>query len=180
MPKLSPEDHLKFAAQVLETQIFGAFWLAIEARRKEIALTQSQLAERTGRDKTNISKLLDGPRNWTIRTISDLAEGLDLEVEFCLEDRLNRDRKFTPTGVYTAPNAQSPQIYGCGYLLNSNTILATPSDVRYGTFTNTVAFPSITNTVAFPSIQNVLGASFQVPIQRQQPVTGSAILQRTA
>jgi hypothetical protein len=103
MPKLSREQHLQFAAQVLETQVFGAFWLAIEARRKESGLTQSLLVERTGRDKTNISKLLDKPRNWTLKTISDLAEALGVQVEVALKDKENSTRIFTPTGVRWEP-----------------------------------------------------------------------------
>lgn len=95
----SPKHQLQFASEVLEAQIFGAFWLAIEARRKEDGLTQNELSERTGRDKTNISKLLDGPRNWTLKTISDLAEALNLQVEFSLKDKKKPERVFTPTGV---------------------------------------------------------------------------------
>ena len=99
MTTLSHKQQLELAAQVLETEIFGAFWLAIEARREESGLTQTQLAERTGRDKTNISKLLDGPRNWTLKTISDLAEALNVQVELVLKDRESVARSFTPTGV---------------------------------------------------------------------------------
>lgn len=95
----SYEQRRKFASEVLEASFFGAFLLAIEARKNEASLTQSELAQRTGREKTGISKLLSGPRNWQIRTISDLAEALDLRVEFALVDRLNPQRRFTPTGI---------------------------------------------------------------------------------
>ncbi|SRR6266849_9266194 len=100
----SYDDRRTFAAQLLEASFFGAFIMAIDARKNEQGLTQGELAQRAGREKTGISKLLSGPRNWTIRTISDLAEALDLAVEFVLVDRLNSFRQFTPTGIeYNVP-----------------------------------------------------------------------------
>ncbi len=106
MPPSTPESQRKkslaykeVAFRVLDASIFGAFLLAIEARRDEDSLTQTKLAELMGRDKANISKLLEGPQNWTVQTISDLAQALDLEVEFVLHDKHKPGRQFTPTGV---------------------------------------------------------------------------------
>lgn len=116
----SYEGRRQFAAYVLETSFFGAYMTAIAARKGEQELTQNDLAERTGRDKTGISKLLSGPRNWTIKTISDLAEALDLRVEFKLVDLYNPIRQFTPTGVmYDAPSVQIAP------LINTNTAQVT-------------------------------------------------------
>jgi transcriptional regulator with XRE-family HTH domain len=84
---------------VLEAAFFGAFKLAIDARKKEEGLTQAELAKRIGREKTGVSKLLSGPRNWTIGTISDLVEALGLKLEFALVDKANPVRRFTATGV---------------------------------------------------------------------------------
>jgi len=104
----SSEANRIFAAQVLEASFFGAFITAIDARKNETKLTQAELAERTGREKTGMSKLLAGPRNWKISTMSDLAVALDLTLEFALRDRLNPMRKFTATGIeYDAPVSQS-------------------------------------------------------------------------
>ena len=83
----------------MEAEVFGAFTLAFDTRVSESAMTQTQLAERLGKDKTGTSKLLSAPRNWTIRTISDLAVALNVVVEFSLRDRVNPDRVFMPTGV---------------------------------------------------------------------------------
>lgn len=97
--RLSREQVQEFSAEVMEREIFGAFMLAFDTRREEARLTQSQLAERLGKDKTGTSKLLAGPRNWTIRTISDMSLALDVVVEISLHDRIIPTRTFTPTGV---------------------------------------------------------------------------------
>lgn len=99
MRQVSSERRRKFAAELMESAFFGAFLLAIDARKSEQALTRSELGKRMGREKTGISKLLSGPRNWQIDTISDLAEALDVRLEFALVDRLNSFRRFTATGT---------------------------------------------------------------------------------
>jgi transcriptional regulator with XRE-family HTH domain len=97
-----------FASEIIEAAFFGAFMVAIDARKNEEHLTQIELAKRTGKEKTGMSKLLAGPRNWKLSTISDLAEALDLRLEFVLIDRHNPIRRFTQTGVaFVAP----PQNY---------------------------------------------------------------------
>jgi hypothetical protein len=96
---MSHEQRLKFASKVLEARFFGAYITAIEVRKDERQLTQAVLAARTRREKTGISKLLSGPRNWKLSTISDLTEALELNFEFALVDRLTPTRRFTATGV---------------------------------------------------------------------------------
>jgi hypothetical protein len=96
---MSYDQHRKFASKILEAEFFGAFITAIETRKEEQGLTQADLGMRTGREKTGISKLLSGPRNWMLSTVSDLTEALDLRFEFVLVDKLNPVRRFTSTGV---------------------------------------------------------------------------------
>lgn len=57
---------------------------AIVDARIEKNLTQKQLAERTGINQADISKLENGTRNPTIGLLKRLAEGLDmvLKIEF--------------------------------------------------------------------------------------------------
>ena len=52
--------------------------------RKLQNLTQEELAEKTGIDQADISKLENGTRNPTINLLKRLAEGLgmDLKIEF--------------------------------------------------------------------------------------------------
>src|SRR5208282_5258099 len=96
---LSPSQVQEFSSNVMSAEIFGAFLMAFDTRRAESGMTQAQLAERLGKDKTGTSKLLSAPRNWTIRTISDLSVALNVIVEVTLRDRIYPTRVFTSTGV---------------------------------------------------------------------------------
>jgi transcriptional regulator with XRE-family HTH domain len=102
------EQRRAFASEIIEAAFFGAFMVAIDARKNEENLTQAELAKRTGREKTGISKLLAGPRNWKLSTISDLAEALDLRLEFVLVDQHFPQRRFTQTGVAFIPPENGP------------------------------------------------------------------------
>jgi len=107
-----------FASEIIEAAFFGAFAVAIDARKNEESLTQAELAKRTGREKTGISKLLAGPRNWKLSTISDLAEALDLRLEFVLVDQHFPTRRFTQTGVAYALPQNTPVDSGSKLLVN--------------------------------------------------------------
>jgi hypothetical protein len=99
MRRVSYKDRREFAAELLKSAFFGAFYTAIGVRKNEEALTRAKLGSRMGREKTGISKLLSGPRNWQLDTISDFTEALDLRLEFSLVDRHYPNRRFTATGV---------------------------------------------------------------------------------
>ena len=61
----------------------------VEARVSQ-HLTQKQLAERTGINQADISKLENGTRNPTINLLKRLADGMDmtLKIEFIPKKRL--------------------------------------------------------------------------------------------
>ena len=61
----------------------------VEARASQ-HLTQKQLAERTGINQADISKLENGTRNPTINLLKRLADGMDmtLKIEFIPKERL--------------------------------------------------------------------------------------------
>ena len=99
MPRVSYKARREFAKEMLEYAFFGAFHLAIKIRKKEESLTAAQLGSRMGREKTGISKLLSGPRNWQLSTISDLSEALGVRLEFSFVDKHFPSRRFTATGV---------------------------------------------------------------------------------
>jgi DNA-binding phage protein len=110
------EQRRVFASEIIEAAFFGAFMVAIDARKNEENLTQAELARRTGKEKTGVSKLLAGPRNWKLSTISDLAEALDLRLEFVLVDQHCPSRRFTQTGMaFVAPQNAPPTPVGFGY-----------------------------------------------------------------
>jgi transcriptional regulator with XRE-family HTH domain len=100
----STKARREYEREMLENEIFGAFYLAVKARRREDSLTQNDLSERLGRDKTRTSKLLSGPQNWQLGTMADLARALNLSIEFSLRDEQVPGRRFSPTGVsYVSP-----------------------------------------------------------------------------
>ena len=54
---------------------------AIVAARQEQHLTQQELAERTGIDRSDISKLENGSANPSLRTLKRLAAGLGMQLQ---------------------------------------------------------------------------------------------------
>lgn len=53
--------------------------------RKKQHLTQQQLAEKAGIDKTQISKIENGTRNLTIETITRIVNALGAKVNFSIQ-----------------------------------------------------------------------------------------------
>ena len=54
---------------------------ALIKARKEKNLTQKEIAERSGINQADISKIENGSRNPTIQLLQRLAEGLDMKLE---------------------------------------------------------------------------------------------------
>ena len=50
-------------------------------RRRSEGMTQKELADRIGRDPAWVSRYLQGPGNWTLRTIGAFVEALRGEIE---------------------------------------------------------------------------------------------------
>lgn len=50
-------------------------------QRQQSGMKQSDIAEAIGRDKAWVSRQLSGPGNWTLRTLGELCEALDGELE---------------------------------------------------------------------------------------------------
>lgn len=93
-------DFRNFLNQQLEDEEFRKEWEAlqpeyntmramIEARKKN-NLTQKQLAERTGIDQADISKIETGNANPTIHMLQRLADGMDmmLKLEFVPKNKV--------------------------------------------------------------------------------------------
>ena len=57
---------------------FGAF---VAQLRKERALTQKELAERTGINQADISKLENGTRNPSLKLLKRLADGMGMDLK---------------------------------------------------------------------------------------------------
>ena len=57
----------------------------IKKLRKEKHLTQTQLAEKIGVDKTQISKIENGKLNMTIQSINRILRALDARINFDIQ-----------------------------------------------------------------------------------------------
>jgi transcriptional regulator with XRE-family HTH domain len=68
--------------------------------RQSQGMSQLDLAARLGRDPAWVSRKLAGPSNWTLRTLGDLADALDGEVEIQLID-LNAPPSLRNYDAYT-------------------------------------------------------------------------------
>lgn len=82
------ENQRLFAQEGLILEATEAIWEALEER----GWNKSQLAEALGTSKANVTQLLNGSRNMTLRTLSDIAFRLNLVARVRLCER--RDDKW--------------------------------------------------------------------------------------
>jgi transcriptional regulator with XRE-family HTH domain len=73
-------DRADYGVARLRDQAFDAIQHLWRKRRDE-GVTQKHLAEIINRDRGWVSKNLRAPGNWTLRTIGELAQALDGEIE---------------------------------------------------------------------------------------------------
>jgi len=83
---------------MLRSAVQSAFWSALNFRKKNDGMSQNELAKKLDADKSIISRWFSGDPNWELNTISDIADALDVDVEFHLKDRRST-AIFTPSGV---------------------------------------------------------------------------------
>lgn len=103
----SPLEQREFRSNLLRSAMVSAFWGVISARR-EAGMKLVDVAEKLGINKSAISRWFSGPTpNWSLSTISDLANALDVEVEIVLRDRKTGE-VFTPTGKVHHAKTDAP------------------------------------------------------------------------
>ncbi|MCJ2135626.1 hypothetical protein MKK69_16465 [Methylobacterium sp. J-026] len=101
-----------YMAEVLRARLFGAIRVAAEYRKNVEGLTRKDVADRMGRDEATVSRTFSAPANWTIKTISDLCYSLNLDMQFVLIDRLDKDRVFVDTGMHFKRIHQGQRLVG--------------------------------------------------------------------
>jgi transcriptional regulator with XRE-family HTH domain len=85
------------------------FWSIISERRKKNGFALQTLADALGIDKSAVSRWFSGTPNWTMNTVSDIANVLDVEINISGRDR-RTGQIFTAsgpveTGIGTIPSA---------------------------------------------------------------------------
>jgi hypothetical protein len=86
----------EYAFASLRNMVFDAVIGLLAHRRERDQLTQTDLAKRIDWDPALLSRTLAGPKNWTLKTWSDLVYGLDGHVEIRIPPR----ETAPPTGNY--------------------------------------------------------------------------------
>lgn len=79
-PELRPRERADYGLARVRDLAFDAV-RALWRRRQAAGMKQSDLANIIGRDPAWVSRSLSAPGNWTLRTIGELVEGLDGEIE---------------------------------------------------------------------------------------------------
>ena len=78
---LTPEEQLEVDEYDAYLTVSLKISIALLEARKELKLTQQQLAEKLGVDQSEVSRI-EGPEcNPTLKTLSKLARALDLEIQ---------------------------------------------------------------------------------------------------
>jgi hypothetical protein len=93
------ENEREYRAQVLMGQVFGAFYQMCVRRKSEEGLSRKKLGERMGRGKTRLPQMLREPGNWSLRTIAEFANALEMDFHFFLSDRKHPGRIAKSTGI---------------------------------------------------------------------------------
>jgi transcriptional regulator with XRE-family HTH domain len=66
-----------YARTTMRLMIAGAVWQLWEQLRRDKGVDQKWLADRLNKDKSRVSRLLNGPGNWTMDTVADLLEAME-------------------------------------------------------------------------------------------------------
>jgi transcriptional regulator with XRE-family HTH domain len=65
-----------YGRTVARVQVASAVWALWDRLRREHGVDQQWLADRMGKDKSWVSRLLKGPGNWTLDTVGEILEAM--------------------------------------------------------------------------------------------------------
>src|SRR5215471_9469923 len=92
---------------MLRSAFVSLFWAAISERKQRSKYTLQMLADKLGKHKSGVSRWFSkDPPNWSVDTISDIANALDLEIDLRATDRIT-GRVFTSSGILAAAQTSS-------------------------------------------------------------------------
>ena len=80
-PPLSEKVERLARQESLILDVTESLWKSLKSK----SVTQAELARRLGRSRSFVSRMLDGRRNLTLRTIADVSYALSLEPSFLLQ-----------------------------------------------------------------------------------------------
>jgi transcriptional regulator with XRE-family HTH domain len=86
---------------MLRSAFVSLFWGIIIERKKRLGFTLQALAKLLKTNKAEVSRWFNGDPNWTINTIANLANALDVDLQIQAIDRTT-GMVFTPAGPLQA------------------------------------------------------------------------------
>lgn len=101
--ELSADEERKYQRLSLRSLFSSLFWGVIMARKKREGFMLQSLADATGRNKSQVSRWFSSNPNWTLDTIADVAQALDLELLIEARER-STGMIYTPSGLAQKPN----------------------------------------------------------------------------
>jgi transcriptional regulator with XRE-family HTH domain len=96
--ELSADEERKYRRLSLRSLFTSVLWCAFTHQKKTNGLTLTRLAEKTGRKQQQVSRWFSSNPNWTLDSIADVAEALNLELRIEAKDK-STGMIFTPYGI---------------------------------------------------------------------------------
>jgi hypothetical protein len=95
---------------MLRSAWVSLFWNVIAFRKENGGFALKMLAEKIGINKSAPSRWFSGDRpNWTVNTLSDIAEALNVDLEIYARDRQSGTR-FSPIGKVAVSASGGPSV----------------------------------------------------------------------
>jgi transcriptional regulator with XRE-family HTH domain len=96
--KSDPKFVRAYDRAMLRSAFVSLFWAVITERRKKGTYTLIQLAKQLGTNKAEVSRWFKGEPNWTVGTIANIANALNVDLRIQAVDRVSGE-VFTPAGI---------------------------------------------------------------------------------
>src|SRR5271155_156898 len=81
-----------YLSEMIDREVYSIILTAFRFRREFGALTQNEVATRTGKNKTWISDVMRGPANREMHTLAIMANAMDMDVVIGFVDRADPSR----------------------------------------------------------------------------------------
>lgn len=83
LDNMNPDERRAYLQEGLILDVTEQIWAALS----EKGITRKDLAEALQTSSANVSQLLNGSRNMTLRTLSDIADAINCSVNVIIRDR---------------------------------------------------------------------------------------------
>jgi len=90
----------EFGVARVKDVVFEAVFVLWMQRQSE-GWTQKRLADAIGRDKGWVSRNLSAPGNWTLRTLGELVQALDGELNVKINPLIVKNKEFDSSNFYS-------------------------------------------------------------------------------